>query len=216
MLDHRLIEGLMEAIAPVILGAMAPMIRRIEALEARPIEGKPGADGKDGVPGNVGPIGPAGKDFDPTVMCIAIVDEVAKAVAALPPPVPGRDGRDGMPGVPGVPGEKGIDGKDGLGIDDYEVELEDKGRFEVRRFVRDGKVVKETRHRCYGPLYRDVWQPKGYLEGDIVTSSNESWIAITDNSDKPPSASWRLMARKGRDGKDGNRPPPDPGPVKLR
>ncbi len=216
MLDHRLIEGLMEAIAPVILGAMAPLHERIKALEARPIEGKAGADGKDGAPGNVGPVGPAGKDFDPAAMCVAIAAEVAKAVDALPPPVSGRDGRDGLPGVPGAPGDKGIDGKDGLGIDDYEVELEDDGRTEVRRFKRGGEVVKEIRLRHAWPLYRDVWQAKGYAKGDIVTSSNESWIAVSDNSDKPPSASWRLMARKGRDGKDGNRPPPDPGPVKLR
>jgi hypothetical protein len=214
MPDHRLIEGLMEAIAPVILGAMAPMLRRIEALEARPVEGRPGADGKDGTPGNAGPIGPAGKDFDPAAMSVAIVDEVAKAVAALPPPVAGRDGRDGLPGVPGAPGEKGIDGKDGGGFESWLVEYDGERSFTFKCGAGDN--LKHFTFAMPIPLYRDVWQPKGYAKSDIVTSSNESWIAITDNSDKPPSASWRLMARKGRDGKDGNRPPPDPGPVKLR
>jgi hypothetical protein len=85
MLDHRLIEGLMEAIAPVILGAIAPLHERLKLLEARPIEGKPGADGKDGAPGDRGVPGPAGKDFDPQVMLLSIVDE-SKAVAGCCPP----------------------------------------------------------------------------------------------------------------------------------
>jgi hypothetical protein len=204
----------MEAIAPVILGAIAPLHERIKALEARPIEGKPGANGKDGAPGDVGPAGPAGKDFDPAVMCIAIVDEVAKAVAALPPAVAGRDGRDGLPGVSGAPGEKGIDGKDGAGFESWLVDYD--GERGITFQCGSGDNVKRFSFGMPIPIYRDVWQPKGYAKSDIVTSSNESWIALADNSDKPPSATWRLFARKGRDGKDGNRPQPDSGPVKLR
>src|SRR4051812_49938583 len=72
LMDHRLIEGLMTAIAPVIKDAIAigidkatkPLIDRIAALEARPIQkgepgepGKDGADGRDGIDGKDGSSG---------------------------------------------------------------------------------------------------------------------------------------------------------------
>jgi len=257
MIEHRLIEGLMEAIAPIIKGEIQPLRERIAALEAiGPIEVKAGKDGERGADGANGADGAPGKDAPaPTVEQLAsainainefpalVTDAVTSYLAANPPPAgkdgrdgidgkdgaPGaagpqgdkgeaRDGRDGLPGVPGLPGDKGADGKDGIGIDDYEVVLEDDGRFEVRRWKRGDDVVKEIRIKHAWPLYREVWQPaKGYDKGDIVTCSNESWIAVADNSDKPPSAAWRLMARKGRDGRDGQlRALQDACPVKLR
>jgi len=250
----------MEAIAPIIKGAIEPLRDRIAALEAiGPIEGKAGVDGKDGAEGPQGPAGERGADGTPGKDAPApgleqlasainainefpalVSDAVSSYLAANPPPagkdgrdgVDGKDGaagavgpqgnkgeaRDGRDGLPGVPGLPGVDGKDGLGIDDYEVVMEDDGRHEVRRWKRGDEVVKEIRIKHAWPLYREVWQPKGYDKGDIVTCSNESWIAVADNSDKPPSASWRLMARKGRDGRDGQvRAMQDhPGPVKLR
>lgn len=110
------------------------------------VDGAPGRDGLNGADGAPGPPGERGADGrSVTVDDVRpmILDEVGRAVAAIPRPVDGksvtvedvrpmlvelvdqtmtkavaalpqpRDGRDGLPGVPGPPGEKGLDGKDG-------------------------------------------------------------------------------------------------------
>ncbi len=286
-MDHRLIQALLEGIAPVVKAEIGALRDRIVALEAmRAIagedgadgapgrdgvdgkDGTPGADGKDGVPGingadgAPGAIGVSGRDGvdgkDATVeqvkaalesmddlgtLVMGCVDNVIKKHMEQSPPLRGpqgpqgepgvavqgkdgspgkdgengRDGRDGQPGVPGQPGAKGADGQDGLGIDDYEVALEDEGRHEVRRWKRGEEVVREIRIRRSDIIYRGIWKPEGYMGGDAVTYDGSIFIAKRDNSDKPgTSDAWQLSVKRGRDGKDGDRPPPAAGPVKLR
>jgi collagen type III alpha len=208
-------------------------------------DGAPGQDGKDGapgLPGEPGPIGPA-----PTSEAIVeamrampelaeIVREVAAAYLIENPPKdgkdgergqpgekgekgdPARDGRDGLPGLQGEKGRDGIDGKDGLGIDDYEVALEDDGRFEVRRWMREGTVVKEVRLKRSDMIYREVWRPAEYLKGDVVSHGGSAFVATRDTSDKPETSdAWRLAIKRGRDGKDAKMLPPDVAPtVRLK
>lgn len=142
-MHHREIMAMMAEIAPVIrdytAAAMAPLLKRIDELEARQPErgerGEQGPIGERGEKGDCGPQGGAGRDGKdaepPTAAQIAEAvlsqpDAIAKAVetylTANPPKgkdgEPGRDGRDGLPGVSGPVGEKGIDGKDGRdGVD---------------------------------------------------------------------------------------------------
>src|SRR5690606_14007428 len=99
-------EQMVEVVGSYVDQATAPLLKRIEELEARaaPADGAPGRDGVDG------------KDADPPSD-----EQVAKAVAeylaANPPPAgrDGKDGKDGKDGRDGAPGEKGQDGKDGVG-----------------------------------------------------------------------------------------------------
>ncbi|MEH2508689.1 hypothetical protein V1291_000043 [Nitrobacteraceae bacterium AZCC 1564] len=101
-MDHRLIEGLMEGIAPLIRGyvdeqvakATEPLVKRLAEVEARPqLKGEPGKDADPAfieqlVTGAVAKIPPAapGKDADPAV----IAEMVAAAVAEIPPAAPGK------------------------------------------------------------------------------------------------------------------------------
>ncbi len=287
-MDHRLIQALLEGIAPVVKAEIGALRDRIVALEAmRAIAGEDGADGapgrdgidgKDGAPGIDGKDGAPGADgargedgigglngapgrdgvdgkdavLDTLMIADAIreMKEFENLVAGLivehlenSPPLRGpqgpqgepgiavsgkdgapgkdgengRDGRDGQPGVPGQPGAKGADGQDGLGIDDYEVVLEDEGRHEVRRWKRGEEVVREIRIRRSDIIYRGIWKPEGYMGGDAVTYDGSIFIAKRDTSDKPgTSDAWQLSVKRGRDGKDGDRSPLAAGPVKLR
>jgi integrin beta 3 len=98
----------------------------------------------------------------------------------------------------------GKDGKDGLGLDDMIEEYADDGRTLVRRYLRDGNVIKEFQHRSAAMLYRGVWRSKSYLKGDVVTHGGSSFVALADTDAKPElSSDWQLANKRGRDGKDG-------------
>jgi integrin beta 3 len=196
-------------------------------------DGIDGAAGRDGTDGKDGRDGIDGKDAEPVtteqvMMAIRSMPEWAECVTkateayltehpprdgrdgkdGAPGPEgqkgePGRDGRDGLPGVPGLPGEKGMDGIDGLGFDDYSETFEDDGRFEVRRWMRGGEVVKEARIKHATMLYRGVWRLAEFLKGDTVSYGGSLWVALSDTSDKPgTSGAWQLAVKHGRDGKD--------------
>ncbi|MBD8902772.1 hypothetical protein MBTS_11050 [Methylobacterium bullatum] len=81
----------------------------VEAGLVRGADGRDGINGKDGSDGRDGADGANGKDADPERIILAVAEEVAKAISALPVP---RDGADGRDGTDGTPGERGQDGKD--------------------------------------------------------------------------------------------------------
>jgi Collagen triple helix repeat (20 copies) len=138
---RTVVEALTLPLQQVITRATAPLLARIEALEARaPIEGPPGPPGRDGEDGKSVDIGEIGKLLERAVAALPAPEQgargepglpgkdgldadpeqvkrlVTEAVAALPPAQPGQDGapgRDGRDGVPGSAGRDGIDGKDG-------------------------------------------------------------------------------------------------------
>lgn len=93
---------------------------RLAELEARPLPEK-GEKGDAGVPGQ------DGKDVDHSIVKQFVIDEVAKAVAELPPPERGEKGdpgERGEKGDAGDPGRDGTNGKDGRGVKDLLIDRE--------------------------------------------------------------------------------------------
>lgn len=97
---------------------------------------------------------------------------------------------------------KPADGKDGLGFDDFEV-LFDGERTTTFRLAR-GDQVKEWSFRDARMLERGVFtQGRAYQAGDGVTWGGHFWVAQRDTDEAPVEAgdAWRLVVRRGRDGR---------------
>jgi len=74
-----------KAMGAIVREAIAPILRRLEDLEAKqPEKGEPGRDGIDG------------RSVDPETIAAMVAEQVKAAVDALPKPQDGRDGRDGI------------------------------------------------------------------------------------------------------------------------
>lgn len=99
-MDHRQIDALMRGIAPIIRDAIsaaqAPVIARLDALEARePEKGAPGRDGVDGKDGAPGKDGVDGACPELEVVQEMVRSAVMAAMADVKDGTPGRDGVDG-------------------------------------------------------------------------------------------------------------------------
>jgi len=109
-MDDRMIQALAKGLVPfvneVVGAVVAPLIARLVAIEARPVQkgdaGEPGpvgergidgSQGERGLPGPEGPIGPKG-------------DAGEKGAQ-------GERGTDGIPGPPGPEGQRGVQGDPG-------------------------------------------------------------------------------------------------------
>jgi len=165
-----------------------------KAVAALPVakDGSNGRDGRDGV-GVAGAV--IGRDGD---LVVTLSDGTTKSLGI----VIGANGQDGAKGEPG---------HDGFGFDDFEEDLEDDGRVIVRRY-RSGDRVKEFRHKTAWLIYRDVFKPgQSYERGDVVTWGNQSYVCREATTTKPGEGpAWRLMVRKGGDGKVGPQGPVGP------
>jgi len=118
----------------------------------------------------------------------------------LPPGPIGPAGERGADGAPGAPG------KDGVGFDDLSVDF-DGDRTIALKFSRDG-VTKSYPITIPFLRYQGVWQNDyAYVIGDIVTSGGAAWHCQKPTTLRPGDSvdAWRLMVRKGRDGKDAGR-----------
>jgi integrin beta 3 len=177
--------------------------------------GEPGSAGERGVAGDrgergePGPLGERGIDgksvtFDdvrPIIEAAAASaqieferraqDFIQRAIDRLPVP---KDGKDGAPGR---------DGADGLGFDDLELGYDGERRFTLTASA--GGQIKTQTIRLPVMIDRGVYEFKSaYEAGDFVTYGGDGWVARRDaaagetpgNSD-----AWRLVVRKGRDGK---------------
>lgn len=115
-----------------------------------------------------------------------------------------------------LPGPQGPAGRDGFGFDDLSVVETDKGW--MIRFKRGEDVVD---FRLPIMIYQGVFMDgKTYRRGDTVTWGGSLWHCDSETDDKPDGTgggkSWRLAAKRGRDGKDGIlKDPPKGGPVKV-
>lgn len=105
------------------------------------------------------------------------------------------------------------DGKDGA--DFSEVSIDYDGERTITIKGRGGEIVK----RVPIPLDRGYWSTgNSHEKGDVVTHNGVAFIAKRDTSAEPKtenSDDWRILARKGRDGKDGRNGIDKTGPVKL-
>lgn len=210
MLDHRLIEGLMQAIAPVIRSATAessekataPLIARIELLEALKSEkgdrgergeagpkgdvGEAGAQGEKGDPGPVGPIGPVGPQGD----------RGEKGERGDP----GRDASD-LSTIMAIAGERAAAAVE-KAFAAMEVSTSDGGRtFVFGVTVGELAIVREVKTAI--PLDRGVWKGGDFEPGDGVTLGGHFWIAQVKTTAKPgESPDWRQAVQRGRNGRD--------------
>lgn len=111
-------EAFGKQMGAIVREACAPLIKRIEELEARAA-----------IKGDTGEQGPPGKDAEPLdvadvvrelIACEEIVPilsmQAAEAVAKHFESNPVQHGKDGAPGLPGDRGEKGDAGSDGIGL----------------------------------------------------------------------------------------------------
>ena len=135
------VKGFMEREIAPLRAENAELKERIAALEERPApeKGDPGEKGADGVSPDpedlVAAFVPAAQEL--------IAAEVARAVAALPPP---EKGDKGDPGDRGEPGEKGADGKDGQdgrdGKDAANIVEALKDSGELVLTLQDGRLIR--------------------------------------------------------------------------
>lgn len=156
----------------------------IETVLARLPEVKDGRDGVDGKSVTMA-------DIDPVLQAATATwqleferratDTLRAAIEKIPEPVNGKDGRDGM------------------SPDDFEVKID--GRI-LTFSLRCGEHVVTRELKVPWPLDKGIYRSgSSYEQGDTVTFGGSVWIALKDTHDAPPSDSWRLCVKKGKDGK---------------
>lgn len=159
--------------------------------------GDRGEKGEAGERGPEGPVGPPGtsvelKDVMPHLegqvakwlneVERRAMDQVQRAIDAIPRP------RDGV---------------DGLSIEDLVVEHD--GERGVTIEFRRGDVSRKFALTVPAIIDRGVYREDVvYAKGDAVSSGGSLWIAQKDAPGKPgePDSGWRLAVKKGRDGRD--------------
>jgi hypothetical protein len=182
-------------------------------FDANPVQhgkdGRDGAPGKDGEPGQRGADGTKG---DPGRDGLDVKDlfraDGGRLVAVL------SDGTTKDLGeFVGKDGKDGLNGKDGADFTECEIDYDGERTITIRSGAATiTKTVPIPLDRGY---YREGMASE---KGDIVTHDGNAWIAQRDTKAKPcrESADWRMLARRGRDGRDGIDAKPAPGPVKLK
>ena len=179
------------------------------------IDGKDGAsgiDGKDGAPGLRGEKGdpPSTEEVAAAITkaCDALLPAmVSKHMESLMPEIVTRAsllvpaGRDGLPGRPGTPGEPG---RDGISVAGIELRPIDKRTHMLIWKSSDGGHYEMPVK--LGPVLQDagVHRPgASYEAGDCVTHGGSYWVAKADTAETPgKSDDWRMVVKRGRDGKD--------------
>jgi hypothetical protein len=179
-----------EAVDPPVLPDLTPLTHRVDRLETR------ATSVQDLV-----------LSLDAKAASAADLGHVRERLAAVEvrPLLPGPAGKDGRDGVDGAHGKDGRDGLDGLGFDDLSVE-HDGERGLLFRFKREGQV-KEFPLSIPCAIYRGVFtEGKSYVVGDIVTWAGAAWHCQKVTASKPDDqngGAWRLMVKRGAEGKPG-------------
>lgn len=220
-----------KSVGDTIRDAIAPLLKRIEELEAR--QSEKGDPGQDDPPVEID-VSDVVKELLATDSVKQIVGmEVAAYMAENPPPA-GKDGagiadlmidRDGnliatftdgrMKSLGVVVGKDGAPGRDGADFSDVSIDYDGERTITIKG--RGGEIVK----RVPVPLWRGYWSPGVVAEkGDIMTHNGTAYIAVVDNPKCEPGVGkydheWKVFARKGRDGRDGRNGIDKTAPVKL-
>lgn len=192
--------------ADVLAAAVATEVAKaVGAIDLEALRGPPGRDGVDGKDGEAGMAGVPGKDGRDGV--------------------DGAPGRDGIDGKDGKPGERGERGDPGIGERGKRGEKGDRGdpgrdgvatRDELHELIKVG-VAEAVTAAIPGAIeefgktlpkieWHGVWQEgKEYTRGDVVTWGGSLWHCDEKSTEKPdgPLNQWRLMVKRGRDGRDG-------------
>lgn len=114
-----------------------------------------------------------------------------------------------------LPGPRG---PDGLGFDDMTMEHDGERGFKFV-FAR-GSEKKEFAFTVPMMIYRGIYQEgRVYAKGDVTTWGGSMWHSDADNVTERPSdtakTAWKLVVKRGRDGKEVVSLPPKSGPVKI-
>ena len=69
---------------------------------------------------------------------------------------------------------------------------------------KDNAELRAATVKNLADAYQGIWAPgRTYTRGDVSTYDGSLWLAQVDTNTKPGGdAAWRLIVRKGRDGKD--------------
>lgn len=209
VLTDDTLEALVDAVTTAILEKLAAgagtLTTHVKTLEAR-LEACERLTATPAPPGPMGPMGPAGPAGEPG----------PRGADGLP----GRDGLTGRDGLPGTDGAKGLDGAagrdgvDGLGFEDLEVTTD--GERTVTFHFRRGDLSKAFPVTFPIVLDRGVYQgDRRYDAGDAVTWGGSVFVALEPTAAKPgtsapESRAWRLMVKRGGDGKQGPAGPMGP------
>jgi hypothetical protein len=130
----------------------------------------------------------------------AALEPVTREVAALRERLAVVESREP---IPGPAGKDGAPGADGLGFEDLSVDF-DGERTLAFTFVR-GDVRKSFPVALPFQRYQGTYQEGfAYVVGDVVTAGGNAWHCQQPTTIRPGESvnAWRLMVRKGRDGKD--------------
>lgn len=198
-----------------VAAATDPLLKRIEALEARPAPER-------GEKGEAGPVGAAGRDgvglagavIDRSgVLVLTLTDGTTRDLGVVvgkdgaqgpqgepggkgetgergPAGIPGADGAKGDPGEPGRDGADGKDGRDGLnGRDGFgfdDLTVEQDDERSFKLIFAQGDARKEFPFVLPVVLDRGVFKAEEtYSAGDGVTWGGSYWIAQRETSAKP-------------------------------
>lgn len=175
-----------------VAAATAPLLKRIEELEARkPEVGEKGDRGEQGGRGEKGLDG-----SDGIGLAAALIDREGKLVVTMTDGsvrelgfVVGRDGKDGVDGKDGAPGRDGRDGSAG--------EKGEKG--DPGESGRDGRDA-------YAGEARGLFDANTeYRARDVVALGGSAFMAKRDNPGECPGDGWMLLAQRGKRGEQGEK-----------
>ena len=162
-----------KAMASIVKDATAPLLKRIEELEARqPEKGEKGDPGADAPPVEID-VADVVKQLLATDALAQIVGLEVAAHLEENPPAPGMDGERGPQGEKGLDGKDGEAGKDGAGIADLLIDRDGNlvatmtdGRTKslgvvIGRDGKDGEPGKDGRSvegltRTYSPETHEI------------------------------------------------------------
>lgn len=200
-------------------GPVGPVGERGPAGES--IRGEKGEPGKDG------------ERIHPDTVALMVHTEVTKAVAAIPKAVDGRNGENGkdaadvhpilLDPAKSYPAGTWATYAGGLwlaraptsemngweclvdGLTPMMVETADNRNFMIKLASSSGKIV-ELPFSVPSMIHRGVWSDGAYQRGDCVTWAGSQFHCERDTTDKPETSdAWKLVVKRGRDGKDGKK-----------
>lgn len=162
---------------PDVDGIIESVLGRLPVVK----DGRDGVDGKSVTMADIEPVLQAATATWQLEFERRATDTLRAAIEKIPEPVNGKDGRDG------------------LSPDDFEVKID--GRI-LTFALRCGEHVVTRELKVPWPLDKGIYRSgSSYEQGDTVTFGGSVWIALKDTRESPPSDSWRLCVKKGKDGK---------------
>jgi hypothetical protein len=215
---EKLADRVVELVQSRIDKALAPVLERLSAVEAKEIP-EASAILKSILAGDE--------------LATLVNMEVTAAVEAIPVPQDGKDGVAGEKGEPGrdgiglagalidrdgnlivtlangeakslgaVVGKDGQNGKDGVGFESLEVSFD--GEAIVHEYKSADRTVTQ-RFPIQVMKHIGFWREgMSAKSGNTVTEDGSLWLCLKDTSERPgySSDAWTLAARKGRNGQD--------------